>query len=57
MALIELFWKGTQLVEHKSKAKNLDKAVHKYYTNKAFKNDKDRIEFLFELYEVYLDEL
>ena len=32
----------------------LDKAVDKCYTNKTFKNDKERIEFLFELYEEYL---
>jgi hypothetical protein len=32
----------------------LDKAVDKCYTNKSFKNDKERIEFLFELYEEYL---
>jgi hypothetical protein len=34
----------------------LDKAVDKCYTTKSFKNDKDRIEFLFELYEEYLGE-
>jgi hypothetical protein len=34
----------------------LDKAVDKCYTTKAFKNDKERIEFLFELYEEYLNE-
>jgi len=34
----------------------LDKAVDKCYTNKSFKNDKERIEFLFELYEEYLGE-
>lgn len=33
---------------------DLDKAVDKCYTNKNFKNDKERIEFLFELYEEYL---
>ena len=33
----------------------LDKAVDKCYTTKAFKNDKDRIEFLFGLYKEYLD--
>jgi len=32
----------------------LDKAVDKCYTKKSFKNDKDRIEFLFELYEEYI---
>jgi len=32
----------------------LDKAVDRCYTNKSFKNDKERIEFLFELYEGYL---
>lgn len=32
----------------------LDKAVDKCYTTKSFKNDKERIEFLFELYEEYL---
>ncbi len=35
--------------------KELDKAVDRCYGNKVFKNDKDRIEFLFELYEEYLD--
>ncbi|MEA2110990.1 MAG: DNA methyltransferase [Campylobacterota bacterium] len=34
----------------------LDKAVDRCYTNKSFKNDKERIEFLFELYEEYLNE-
>ena len=34
----------------------LDKAVDKCYSNKSFKNDKERIEFLFELYEEYLGE-
>jgi len=33
----------------------LDKAVDKCYTKKAFKNDKERIEFLFELYEEYIN--
>ena len=32
----------------------LDKAVDNCYGTKSFKNDKERIEFLFELYEVYL---
>jgi hypothetical protein len=32
----------------------LDKAVDKCYVSKSFKNDKERIEFLFELYEEYL---
>ncbi len=32
----------------------LDRAVDKCYTTKSFKNDKERIEFLFELYEEYL---
>ena len=32
----------------------LDKAVDKCYVSKTFKNDKERIEFLFELYEEYL---
>lgn len=35
---------------------SLDKAVDKCYTNKTFKNDKERIEFLFELYEQYIEE-
>jgi hypothetical protein len=34
----------------------LDKAVDRCYTNRIFKNDKDRIEFLFELYERYLED-
>ena len=33
----------------------LDKAVDACYIKKKFKNDKQRIEFLFELYEEYLD--
>ena len=32
----------------------LDKAVDKCYTTKTFKNDKERMELLFELYEEYL---
>ena len=32
----------------------LDKAVDNCYGTKSFKNDKERIEFLFALYEVYL---
>ena len=35
----------------------LNKSVDKYYANKAFKNDKDRIEFLFELYEGYFKDV
>ena len=35
----------------------LDKAVDKCYTTKIFKNNKERIEFLFELYEEYLSEI
>jgi hypothetical protein len=35
----------------------LDKAVDRCYSNKSFKNDKDRIEFLFELYKEYLSKL
>ena len=35
---------------------SLDKAVDRCYTTKTFKNDKERIEFLFELYEEYLSE-
>jgi len=35
----------------------LDRAVDKCYTTKTFKNDKERIEFLFELHEEYLKEL
>lgn len=34
----------------------LDKAVDKCYTTKSFKNDKERIEFLFELYKTYIEE-
>ncbi len=34
----------------------LDKAVDKCYTKKSFKNDKERIEFLFWLYEEYSNE-
>jgi len=40
--------------EIKEAHQELDKIVDKCYTNKSFKNDKDRIEFLFELYEEYL---
>jgi len=35
---------------------SLDKEVDKCYVSKTFKNDKERIEFLFELYEEYLNE-
>lgn len=34
----------------------LDRAVDRCYTNKSFKNDKERIEFLFALYEEYVNE-
>jgi len=50
---IDLFWKGTLLVEHKSKGKDLDKAVDSCYSSTAFKNDNMRIEFLFDLYNKY----
>ena len=50
---IDLFWKGTLLVEHKSKGKDLDKAVDSCYSSTAFKNDNMRIEFLFYLYNKY----
>jgi len=33
----------------------LDKAVDKCYSKRVFKNDKERIEFLFGLYEEYID--
>jgi len=33
----------------------LDKAVDRCYTTKSFKSDKERIEFLFGLYEGYID--
>ena len=35
----------------------LDKAVDKCYTKRTFKNDKERIEFLFGLYEEYVEAL
>ena len=35
----------------------LDKAVDKCYTKRTFKSDKERIEFLFGLYEEYVSEL
>ena len=35
----------------------LDKAVDRCYTTKSFKSDKERIEFLFGLYEGYLEEI
>ena len=34
----------------------LDRAVDKCYTKRTFKSDKERIEFLFELYEEYVGE-
>jgi hypothetical protein len=34
----------------------LDKAVDKCYTKRTFKSDKERIEFLFDLYEKYIAE-
>lgn len=42
--------------EIKKAHQELDKAVDKCYTTKSFNNDKERIEFLFELYEEYLGE-
>lgn len=35
----------------------LDKAVDRCYTKRTFKNDKERIEFLFGLYEEYIADL
>jgi len=35
----------------------LDKAVDRCYTTKSFKSDKERIEFLFGLYEKYIEEI
>ena len=37
--------------------KGLDRAVDKSYRSKAFKDEKERIEFLFGLYEEYVSEL
>jgi hypothetical protein len=42
--------------EIKKAHQELDKAVDKCYTTKNFKNDKERIEFLFELYEECLND-
>ena len=37
--------------------KELDRVVDKAYRSKPFKDEKERIEFLFELYEEYLEKL
>ena len=50
---IDLFWKGMLLIEMKSTGKDLDKAVDLCYRPQAFSNERNRIEFLFELYEQY----
>jgi len=54
---IDLFWKGVLLVEHKSRGKDLDKAVDAAYLSgtgrKPFTNDTERVAFLFELYQQY----
>jgi len=42
--------------EIKNRAINFSKELDECDTNKSFKNDKERIEFLFELYEEYLGE-
>ena len=55
--VLTFFGKGILPVKHKFRGKKLDKAVDKCYGTKSFKNDKERIEFLFGLYyEEYLDE-
>ncbi|MBL1244284.1 MAG: hypothetical protein COA39_007835 [Sulfurimonas sp.] len=49
---MELIWNERKCEEKVHQA--LDKAVDKCYTKKSFKNDKERIEFLFELYAEYI---
>jgi len=50
---MELIWNERKCEEKVHQA--LDKEVDKCYVSKSFKNDKERIEFLFKLYEEYLD--
>ena len=40
---IDFLWKGTILVEHKSKGKNLDKAIDICYRPQPFPNETKRI--------------
>ncbi|MBK6631789.1 MAG: hypothetical protein IPG33_12660 [Betaproteobacteria bacterium] len=47
---IDLFWKGTLLVEHKSGGADLDRAVDAAYGKKGFAADAERVAFLFDLY-------
>ncbi|MEA3370834.1 MAG: type IIL restriction-modification enzyme MmeI [Campylobacterota bacterium] len=42
-------------LEMPPRLKKAHQALDKCYTTKSFKNDKERIEFLFELYEKYLE--
>lgn len=43
--------------EIKKAHQELDRAVDRCYINKSFKNDRECIEFLFELYEKYIKEI
>ena len=61
---IDLFWKGTLLVEHKSKGEDLEKAygqadevVDKCYRPQPFNSELERLEFLFNLYRKYTEPL
>ena len=54
---IDLLWKGTILIEMKSRGKNLDKAVDLAYSPQAFTSKANRMVFLFEIYEKYTADL
>lgn len=55
-SLADLYDSLTMPPKLKKAHQELDNAVDKCYTNKKFKNDKTRIEFLFKLYEKYVEE-
>ncbi|GAB3562750.1 hypothetical protein GCM10027578_05420 [Spirosoma luteolum] len=50
---IDLFWPGTLVVEHKSRGRDLDRAVDLCYRPQTFPSETKRIEYLFELYKQY----
>ena len=48
---IDGFWKGVLLIEHKSRDRDLDKAVDAAYGKTSFKTEAERVAFLFGLYQ------
>lgn len=55
-SLVDLYDPLSMPPNLKKAHQELDKAVDNCYGTKSFKNDKERIEFLFGLYEEYLNE-